>query len=103
MLKKWCLARWTAALAVTLMLSSVAHAQVDPDFLTLAEEQELKTLLAAVLKAKPGTSPLNLTDAEQKRQFDLTGKVAQLGLLKINKSIMEKKYAHDSDFVAHYM
>jgi hypothetical protein len=77
--------------------------QDEPDRLTAEENEEYKRLLDATLKAKPGTSPLNLADAAIKRQFDLTGRVVQYELLRLNRSMMEKKYAHGSEFVANYM
>lgn len=86
-----------------LLLTALASGQVSPEKLTYEEEKELKTLLAEASKAKPGISPINLSDDAIKRQFDLVGKIGQYGLLRINKSMMDKKYQHESDFVAFYM
>lgn len=86
-----------------MLLPALAGAQGEADRLTYEEDKELKAMLADALKAKPGTNPLNLGDAEIKRAFDLASRVAQYGLLKLNKSMIEKKYVHDTDFVGFYM
>jgi hypothetical protein len=86
-----------------LLLALILVQAPDPDRLTQQEERELKTMLEAALKAKPNTIPLKLSDPEQKRSFDLASRVAQLGLLKINRGIAEKKYEFDTDFVGFYV
>lgn len=73
--------------------------QADPERLTLQEEKELNEMLAVTLKAKPGEYALQLADASIKRQFDLSSRIAQLGMLKINRAIHDKKYESNSDFV----
>lgn len=85
------------------LLATGAHSQDNADRLTYQEEQELKTLLDEALKASPGSMAINFGDASIKRKFDLASRVAQLGLLKLNKSMKEKKYAHESDFVGFYI
>jgi hypothetical protein len=77
--------------------------QVEPERLTLQEEKELNEMLAATLKAKPGEYALQLSDASIKRQFDLSTRIAQLGMLKINRAIHDKKYESSSDFVGFYV
>lgn len=91
------------ALAFLLALTSSGYAQADPDRLTLDEEKDFQAMLATALQAKPGSIPLNLADAENKRVFDLSSRVAEYGMLKINRSMVEKKYVHDTDFVGFYM
>jgi hypothetical protein len=88
---------------MTFPFAGDAVGQDDPNRLTADESEEYRRLLDATLKAKPGTSPLNLADAAIKRQFDLTPRVVQYELLRLNRSMMEKKYAHGSEFVANYM
>ena len=75
----------------------------EPDRLSQQEERDRKEMLDAVLKGKPGVFALNLGDPEIKRQFDLASLISQLGLLKINKAIAEKKYEFESDFVGFYV
>jgi hypothetical protein len=77
--------------------------QADPERLTLQEEKELNEMLAVTLKAKPGEYALQLADASIKRQFDLSSRIAQLGMLKINRAIHDKKYESNSDFVGFYV
>ncbi len=83
---------------------SIAAARQDPrDVLTAEEERERQALLGEVLKAKPGTQPLNLANLEIRRQFDLSGRTEQYGLLRLNRSMTQKRYTHDGDFVAYYV
>lgn len=89
-------------ITIILLVSCVVQAP-DPDRLTQQEERELKTMMEAALKAKPDTIALKLADPEQKRAFDLASRIAQLGLLKINRAIAEKKYEFDTDFVGFYV
>ncbi len=77
--------------------------QVDPDRLSMQEEKQLNEMLQATLKAKPGEYALLLSDAVVKRQFDLASRVAQLGILKINRAIHDKTYEFNSDFVGYYV
>lgn len=77
--------------------------QIDPDRLSLQEEKQLNELLQATLKAKPGEYALLLADSTLKRQFDLSSRVAQLGILKINGAIRDKTYEFNSDFVGYYV
>lgn len=69
---------------------------------SLEQDNERKAMLAAVLKAKPGTQPLQLSNAELKRKFDLAGRLEQYNLLRLNRSMVEKKYNHEGDFVGYY-
>jgi hypothetical protein len=82
---------------------SPAGGQDARDALSSGESRELQALLEETLKAKPGTTPLDLTNATTRRQFDLAGRAEQYGLLRLNKSMVEKRYEHDGEFVAYYM
>lgn len=73
------------------------------DVITVEEDRERQALLAEALKAKPGSQPLNLANPETKRLFDLAGRAEQYGLLRLNRSMVKKRYTHDGDFVAYYL
>lgn len=77
--------------------------QVNADRLTTQEEREMKLMLEAALKAKPGTQALQLSDPAIKRQFDLASRVAEYELLRINKGMVEKKFHFEGEFIGNYI